>query len=91
MDTQQISTALSDLFLQKGQRIVFWNDPDQEFLDLIQRKGADLVDGVTLIRLDETGAFETKLRVEREQPDSKFLIYTPSPEPQPPDAAAEVL
>ena len=30
-DLNQIHTALNRLFHEEGQRIVFWNDPDQEF------------------------------------------------------------
>ena len=30
-DLNQIHTALNRLFNEEGQRIVFWNDPDQEF------------------------------------------------------------
>ena len=31
-DLNQIHTALERLFNEEGQRIVFWNDPDREFL-----------------------------------------------------------
>ena len=30
-DLNQINTALERLFEEEGQRIVFWNDPEQEF------------------------------------------------------------
>ncbi len=77
-DLNQIHTALNRLFNEEGQRIVFWNDPDQEFFMTVPLLE---LDGVTTLRLDEVGALEAKLRLEREQPDSKFLLYAPTEEP----------
>lgn len=59
-DLNQIHTALKRLFNEEGQRIVFWNDPDQEFFTTVPLLG--LV-GVTALRLDDVGAFEAKLRL----------------------------
>jgi hypothetical protein len=33
MDHTKIDSALSRLFDEQGHRIVFWNDPDREFLN----------------------------------------------------------
>ncbi len=63
MDTAKIESALSKLFHEDGQRIVFWNDPDHEFDMLLP---ALRLDGVKLLRLDQIGAFEAKLKLERE-------------------------
>jgi len=46
-DLNQIHTALNRLFNQDGQRIVFWNDPDQEFFMTIPLLE---LDGVTTLR-----------------------------------------
>lgn len=54
-DLNQIHTALERLFDKDGQRIVFWNDPDREFLNLLPFLS---LDGVTTLRLDEDGALE---------------------------------
>jgi uncharacterized protein (TIGR02687 family) len=77
-DLKQIQSALHRLFHDEANRIVFWNDPDQEF-----SMTAPLLklDGVTTLRLDEVGALEAKIRIEREEPDSKFLLYAPTEEP----------
>ena len=77
-DLNQIHTALNRLFNEDGQRIVFWTDPDQEF-----SMTAPLLklDGVTTLRLDEVGALEAKIRLEWEEPNSKFLLYAPTEEP----------
>ena len=40
-----------------------------------------MLDGVTIMRLDEVGALETKIRLEREEPEGKFLLYSPAEEP----------
>ena len=77
-DLDQINTALEHLFNEDGQRIVFWNDPDREFQNTLP---FILLDGVTTLRLDEVGALEAKLRLERDAPDSKFLLYAPTEEP----------
>ena len=39
------------------------------------------LNGVTTLRLDEVGALEAKIRLEREEPTSKFLLYAPTEEP----------
>ena len=77
-DLNQIHTALNRLFNEEGQRIVFWNDPDREFQNTLP---FIMLDGVTTLRLDEVGALEVKIRLEREEPNSKFLLYAPTEEP----------
>jgi hypothetical protein len=47
-DLNQINTALKRLFVDEGQRIVFWNDPDKEFQHTLAQ--LDL-DGVNVLRL----------------------------------------
>ena len=77
-DLNQINAALERLFNEDGERIVFWNDPDREFqhtLPFIR------LDGVSMLRLDEVGALEAKIRLERDEPDGKFLLYAPTEEP----------
>ncbi len=77
-DLNQIHTALERLFHEEGQRIVFWNDPDHEFFMTVPLLE---LDGVTTLRLDEVGALEAKIRLEREEPNGKFLLYAPTEEP----------
>ena len=77
-DLNQIHTALNRLFNEEGQRIVFWNDPDQEFIMTVSHLE---LDGVTTLRLDQVGALEAKIRLERGEPNSKFLLYAPTEEP----------
>ena len=82
MDTTQLDDALARLFVDDGERIVFWHDPDQEFLDFMNRLpfltfGALIVH---IIRLDQVSLLATKIRLERDEPDSRFLLYTPTEE-----------
>jgi len=77
-DLKQIHTALERLFNEEGQRIVFWNDPEQEFFMTLPNVQ---LDGVTTLLLTEVGALEAKIRIERTEPTGKFLLYSPSEEP----------
>jgi len=65
MHKTQIEKALNRLFVEENQRIVFWNDPDQEFA--ITLSLLELPEGVNLIRLDQMGALEVKILIEREK------------------------
>jgi uncharacterized protein (TIGR02687 family) len=81
MNEGQIAEALSRLYNDRN-RLVFWNDPDREFEEAV----ASLVlDGVEVLRVDQAPALELKRIVERERPQDRFLLYTPSEVP----AAAE--
>jgi uncharacterized protein (TIGR02687 family) len=79
MDTKQVNDALDKLF--REERIVFWNDPDREFVGYFTGQLFSPIDGVKVIRLDQTGALQAKLQIERDEPDCKFLIYSPEEEP----------
>ena len=79
MEIKQLTEALNKIFVDDDARIVFWNDPQQEFHKVVENLG--LVD-VEVIRLDQVGSIATKLRVERDEPNAKFLLYTPDEEPE---------
>ncbi len=34
-----------------------------------------------IVRLDQVGALEAKIRIERDEPDTRFLLYSPAEEP----------
>ncbi|HUP81254.1 MAG TPA: hypothetical protein VM260_22070, partial [Pirellula sp.] len=106
MDTKQVNDALDKLF--QHQRIIFWNDPDREFVGFIDEiknrfttdntnntdfelshtkhsssvpSMSSVVKSVRVIRMDQTGALDAKLQIERNDPNGKFLIYSPAEEP----------
>jgi uncharacterized protein (TIGR02687 family) len=70
-----------DRFFSEGQQLVFWNDPDSEFITEV-----DVLDisGVKLLRLDQTPALKAKVLLEQE-PHSRWLIYAPTECPAPED------
>lgn len=78
METKQIHDALTRLFDEEGQRLVFWNDPGREFVETLP---ALQLDNVQLLRLDEVGALEAKIRLERDDPTGRYLLYAPAEEP----------
>ena len=79
MDTDQIKSGLTSLY-DKGQRIVFWHDPDGEFAEMVPE--LDLVN-VSILRLEETPTLEAKVAIELECPDTRFLIYETGDQPAP--------
>jgi uncharacterized protein (TIGR02687 family) len=78
MNTSQITEALSKFFEES--RIVFWNDPRGEFLESLE---SSVPESVAIIRPDELGALAAKIRIEKEEPETKFLVYSPAEEPVP--------
>ncbi|MFI3197440.1 MAG: BREX-1 system phosphatase PglZ type A, partial [Methylococcaceae bacterium] len=77
MSLQRITDSLKDLFA--SQAIVFWHDPEGEFLATVDHL---VLDNVEVVRLDETPALQIKIDVER-QPEQHWLFYSTQPEPDP--------
>lgn len=82
MQTNQLTDALARLFDQEEVRIVFWNDPEQEFLSYFEGQLFSPLNEVEVIRLDQIGGLEAKLRIEQDQPNTRFLLYSPAEEPE---------
>lgn len=79
MDNTQIEKALTRLFDIEGHRIVFWNDPEKEFVITVPL--LKLPNDVTVLRLNQIGAFKAKIRIERDDPKGRYLLYAPTEEP----------
>ena len=77
-DLNQIQAALNRLFNEEGQRIVFWNDPEREFTFLLSTLQ---LQSIKLIQLNQIGSMEVKIQIERDDLESKFLLYSPNEEP----------
>lgn len=77
MIASQIQENLERLFREN--RIVFWHDGEGEFKDDL--KSLEL-DNVTVLRLDELGSLEIKVKLELEDSTGKYLIYAPFPQPE---------
>ena len=78
MDSNRINDILERIFNEESARIVFWNDPDREFLAVLPFL---FLEGVSTIRVDQVGALEAKIRIERDEPSTRFLLYSPTEEP----------
>ena len=74
MNLEQITKVLNSEFKKEGRRIVFWYDEKQEFLSEIEELK---LENVKLLRLKQDELFKTKLRLEREDKESNYLIYAP--------------
>ena len=80
MSAAQFFSALERQF-EDDQQLVFWNDPDGEFLTEV-----DAIDlpGVNVLRLDQVPALQAKVRLQND-PEARWLIYAPSACPAPED------
>ena len=78
MEHARIISALRRIFEEEGERIVFWNDPEREFENVVELL---VQPDIVVLRLDQLPALGVKMRVELDEPDSRFLLYTPSAEP----------
>ena len=77
MSQQRLFDSLTSLFASHP--VVFWHDVEAEFASAVD--GLQL-DGVHLIRLDDTPALRVKLDIER-TPNQRWLLYSAKPEPEP--------
>jgi hypothetical protein len=77
MNVKDIEGKLKELFAEH--RIVFWNDSEAEFEDIL---GELKLDDIKVIRPDKIGLFNTKVLIELEHPTEKILAYSPSVEPK---------
>ncbi len=72
MDIKQINQTLTRMYKEEKKRIVFWYDGEKEFEDSLP---AIQIEGVTLLRLDEIGALDLKIRLEIQDNRGQYLLY----------------
>jgi len=77
MNRIQIENKLNELF--KNYRIIFWNDSESEFSEVLS--DLDLTD-VEILCPGDIGQFKTKYLIEIENPNQKYLIYSKKTEPK---------
>lgn len=77
LNLQEIEKKLNSEF-QSGQRMVFWYDAEASFEDEVDQLN---LPEVTILHLTDRNAFRTKMRLEHEEPESRFLIYAPFEKP----------
>ena len=80
MNITQVKETLERIFREKKKRIVFWYDAEKEFEDMLS---SIQLDDVAILRLDEHGALELKIKLETEDTLGKYILYAPYAEPAP--------
>ncbi|MBE0435748.1 MAG: BREX-1 system phosphatase PglZ type A [Methylomicrobium sp.] len=83
MDITQLQQGIATKFSYgagQGCRLLFWYDPEQSFKDAIAE--LDFPD-VTVLGMTVVSIFETKKRIELDEPQTRFLLYFPYAEPTP--------
>lgn len=83
MEIKQVRESLLQVFNEEKKRVVFWYDGEREFEETLPALQLD--DGISIVRLDEIGALALKIKLELEDPEGRYLVYAPRPEPQPRD------
>jgi uncharacterized protein (TIGR02687 family) len=81
MKADQIDQALRQKFIDEGERLVFWNDPERDFVDYVATGLPDELEAVTILDTGETGGLTTKLRLEREDTTGQYLLYSTEASP----------
>ncbi len=76
MKAEQVDQALYQKFVTEGARLVFWHDPNGEFVDYVgDGLSGDIAD-VQVLDAAEVGGLSAKLRLERVDPTGKYLVYS---------------
>ncbi|MEZ4281616.1 MAG: BREX-1 system phosphatase PglZ type A [Myxococcota bacterium] len=76
MKAEQVEKALRQKFLTENERLVFWHDPNGEFVDFIDAGLVEDLADVRILDLRVARGLSTKLRLEREDPVGKYLVYS---------------
>ncbi|MEG0198200.1 MAG: BREX-1 system phosphatase PglZ type A, partial [Acinetobacter sp.] len=79
MNINQLKQGLEQAFYTERHRIVFWYDAEQSFSEEV--KSLKLND-VHILNMAEESSLATKLKLELEDQQGKYLLYFPSPEPE---------
>lgn len=78
LNLTEIEKKLNAIFAS-GKRIVFWYDADASFEGQVDELN---LPEVTIHHLTENNSFRTKLMVEHDRPEDKFLLYAPFAKPK---------
>lgn len=81
MKAREVDEALRKKFIKEGERVVFWHDSDGEFADYVAAGLSGELDGVQLLDLRSVGGLAAKLKVEIEDTNGKYLIYSSGERP----------
>lgn len=73
MALQTIETRLNQYFAENKNRIVIWYDPEKQYESSI---GQLLIANAKLIIVTDKNTLQTKYCLEKQEPESKYLLYT---------------
>ena len=83
MDITQLQQGIEAKFAigsAKECRLLFWYDPEQSFQEALSSL---VIPNVTVLNMVGRSIFETKKRIELDEPEGRFLLYFPYAEPDP--------
>ena len=80
MDIKQISDTLNRIFTETNKRLIFWYDGEKEFDEFLPSLA---LDDAEVLRMDDFGALELKIKLEIDDPAGKYVLYAPRHEPPP--------
>ena len=81
MNADQIDTALAKKFFEEDERLVFWQDEPGEFRSYIEAGLSGPLDGVQVIDIRAKGGLATKIQIDRDDLEGKYLLYADGPAP----------
>ena len=76
MKAEQVDQALRQKFVSEGARLVFWHDANEEFADYVAEGLAGELADVQVLDFATVGGLSAKLRLEREDPAGRYLVYS---------------
>ena len=76
MKAEQVDQALRQKFVGEGARLVFWHDENGEFAEYVAVGLPKELAAVQVLDLTQVGGFSAKLRLEREDPNGHYLVYS---------------
>ena len=68
---QRFNAPLAEFY---NRRIIFWHDPDGEFVDAVDELH---IEGVKLLKLTGTNNFYAKMLLSETDTESNYLVYNP--------------
>ena len=81
MKAEQVDKALHQKFFTEDQRLVFWHDRDGEFADIVASGLEGDLAKVRVLDVAKIGGLSTKLLLEHEDRNGKYLIYSKGESP----------
>jgi uncharacterized protein (TIGR02687 family) len=79
MNITQLNDGLNQAFFKEGHRLVFWYDPTKDFEAELSNLA---LEDISILNMADESLLGTKLKLEREDTQGKYLLYFPSEEPE---------